>query len=76
MTNPASLKGHPMAREITLETSDGELVATGRIPQFMSGSPPIITWGIRTFALHAIAKNREGPDIYRETFAVALVDVD
>lgn len=77
MSNPATLKGHPMAMEVRLEVPSGGLVATGRIPKFVKGPPPVLTWGMRTFEL--VGGEKEGDrhvQVYREVFAVALVDVD
>jgi len=72
-----TLKGHPMAMAVRLETHHGELVATGRIPKYITGPPPVLLWGIRVFQLYGGEKEGDAHvQVYRECFAVALVDVD
>lgn len=73
MGNPVLLKGHPMAAEVRLEVPRGDLVVTGRIPKFQTGFPPVLIWGARTFQWLEL---RHNVGVYRECFAVALVDVD
>lgn len=72
-----TLKGHPMAMDVRLETEAEEFVATGRIPKFVTGPPPVLLWGSRVFELRGGVKDGDQhTQIYRECFAVALVDVD
>lgn len=77
MDNVATLKGHPMAMDVRLEVPSGAFVVAGRIPKFQTGPPPVLTWGTRTFQLYGGEKYGDSHvQVYRECFAVALVDVD
>lgn len=61
---------------IRLDASSGGLVTYGRIPTF-DPPPAVITWGVRTFVLASRALRPDGAEaLYREAFAVALVDVE
>lgn len=57
---------------VELQTSDGHLVVTGRVPPFMTPAE-VILWGSRVFKLFEETEQRI---VYRETFAVYLVDAD
>lgn len=56
---------------IRLENAEGQLVTTGRIPPFTI-EPKVILWGQRVFT----RATDESLLIYREAFAVYLVDTD
>lgn len=60
--------------KVKLETSEGNFVHEGVLPPF-NPAPEVVFWGIRVFKQHAIEKRPDGYTIYREVFAVALVDM-
>ena len=60
--------------KVQLETADERPVIQGRIPAYEQ-LPDVIHWGLRTFVLHTPAGAREDRAIYRECFAVSLVDL-
>jgi len=57
---------------VQLETMDGHRVVTALIPPFQS-LPEVVSWGTRTFKLHADPQDSYAPIVYREVFAVAIV---
>lgn len=59
---------------VELQTSDGSLVVRGRIPPF-NEEPRVIIWGTRLFAYYDTT-GKANLLIYRECFAVALVNHD
>lgn len=57
---------------VRLETREGELVVSGRVPDFNT-QPEVMLWGVRLFRFHETDK---GVLVFREAFSTYLVDVD
>jgi hypothetical protein len=59
-------------QEVRLETADGKYVTTGIVPPFKT-MPSVLIWGERVFKLHTTIFKGDAPLLYREVFAVAVV---
>lgn len=59
-------------QEVRLETADGQYVVTGIMPPFKT-TPPVVIWGQRVFQLHTTIIKSGAQLLYREVFAVAIV---
>lgn len=57
---------------VRLETREGELVVSGRVPPF-NIAPEVMLWGVRLFRFH---DTDNGVLVFREAFSTYLIDVD